>query len=71
MNIRREAELRKRIRQLVYYARQFNIPKSRRANEVEKKIVIWPEPNETHAEYLASEATIRKIIEDIVDNDPN
>lgn len=69
MHPRREKEIQRQIQKLVYYTRQFNIPKSQRVDEVEKKIIVQPDPNAADADYSAFRLEVRRIIEEVVDKD--
>lgn len=67
MDIRKELEIREIVVKLNYYARQFGIPKSIRANEIERKILVEPDNRFTDAEWAAFRAEIRRIIEEVVE----
>jgi hypothetical protein len=66
MHPQQRQQLRREIRCLISYAKQFGIPHSQLADEIERKVRIQITPTTTDAEYLAFKAEVRQLIESML-----
>jgi len=62
----KEQEIRKVVRELMYFADQMQVPRSEWADMIERKINIQPGPGTADSQYLAFKQEVRKLIEEMI-----
>ena len=66
MHPKQRQEVRTQIRKLIYYAQQFNIPRSEMVDAIQGKLGIQVTPGITDSEHSAFKGELRKLIDEML-----